>query len=89
MLCRAHLARSQICFASFGKTSPSLGPCVIPSKNPFQNPTRTLLFSKMPDEITFVVERDPESGWFCASWDAPEGGGITTQARALKGSRSD
>lgn len=37
----------------------------------------------MPTEITFVVERDQESGWFCASWDAPEGGGITTQARAL------
>jgi predicted RNase H-like HicB family nuclease len=31
-------------------------------------------------EITLRVERDEESGWFVASWDAPRGkGGITTQ----------
>jgi predicted RNase H-like HicB family nuclease len=37
----------------------------------------------MKNEIAFTVERDSESGWFCASWDAPGGGGITTQGRAL------
>ena len=36
-------------------------------------------------EITFEVERDQESGWFVASWDAPRGqGGITTQGRDLR-----
>ena len=34
-------------------------------------------------EITLTVERDEESGWFVAAWDAPEGGGITTQGRDL------
>jgi len=37
----------------------------------------------MAGEITFSVERDPENGFFTASWDAPEGGGITTQAAAF------
>jgi len=37
----------------------------------------------MTDEIAFTVEHDPESGWFSASWDAPGGGGISTQGRAL------
>ena len=35
-------------------------------------------------EITFTVERDEESGWLTASWDAPNhGGGITTQGKDL------
>ena len=37
----------------------------------------------MKREIAFTVEYDPENAWFSASWDAPEGGGISTQARAL------
>ena len=35
------------------------------------------------NEITLIVERDEESGWLTASWDAPEGGGLTTQGRDL------
>jgi predicted RNase H-like HicB family nuclease len=35
-------------------------------------------------EITFTVERDEDSGWFAASWDAPGGGGISTQGRDLR-----
>ena len=36
-------------------------------------------------EITFNVERDEESGWLTASWDAPRGqGGITTQGKDLR-----
>ena len=36
------------------------------------------------DEITLNVERDGESGWLVASWDAPGGaGGITTQGEDL------
>jgi hypothetical protein len=34
------------------------------------------------EEIVFQVERD-ESGMLVAFWDAPEGGGITTQGRDL------
>ncbi len=35
-------------------------------------------------EITLTVERDEESGWLVASWDAPRGqGGITTQGKDL------
>lgn len=35
-------------------------------------------------EITLLVERDDESGWLVASWDAPDnGGGITTQGKDL------
>jgi len=31
-----------------------------------------------------VVDRDDESGWLVASWDAPDnGGGITTQGKDL------
>ncbi len=30
-------------------------------------------------EITFQVEPCPETGGFVARWDAPRGGGITTQ----------
>lgn len=36
------------------------------------------------DEITFQVQRDEESGWLVASWDAPNGGGITTQGKDLR-----
>ena len=36
-------------------------------------------------EITLTVERDEESGWYVASWDAPRGnGGITNQGRDLR-----
>jgi hypothetical protein len=35
-------------------------------------------------EITFQVCPCDESGWLIASWDAPGGGGITTQARDLR-----
>ena len=36
-------------------------------------------------EITFEIERDEESGWLTASWDAPRGqGGITTQGKDLR-----
>ena len=36
-------------------------------------------------EITFEVERDEQSGWLTASWDAPRGqGGITTQGKDLR-----
>ena len=34
------------------------------------------------DEILFQIETD-ESGVLVASWDAPEGGGITTQGKDL------
>ena len=36
------------------------------------------------EEITLRVEHDEESGWLVASWDSPEGGGITTQGRDLR-----
>ena len=36
-------------------------------------------------EIVFQVERDEESGWLVASWDDPNGGGITTQGEDLRG----
>ena len=37
-------------------------------------------------EITFTIERDEESGWFSASWDAPgQTGGIATQGKDLAG----
>jgi len=37
------------------------------------------------DEITLQVQRDEDSGWLVASWDAPEGsGGITTQGKDLR-----
>jgi hypothetical protein len=40
---------------------------------------------KRPGEITFEVERDEQSGWLTASWDAPRGqGGITTQGKDLR-----
>ena len=32
------------------------------------------------DTITFNIDTDTESGWLIASWDEPQGGGITTQA---------
>ncbi len=36
-------------------------------------------------EITFEIERDEQSGWLTASWDAPRGqGGITTQGKDLR-----
>ena len=35
-------------------------------------------------EIVFNVERDEDSGWLTASWDAPmKTGGITTQGKDL------
>lgn len=35
-------------------------------------------------EIVFTVERDEESAWLTASWDAPDKtGGITTQGKDL------
>ena len=37
------------------------------------------------DEITLQVERDEDSGWLVASWDAPNGaGGITTHGQDLR-----
>ena len=36
------------------------------------------------EEITFQVQRDEESGWLVAWWDAPDGGGITTQGQDLR-----
>ncbi len=40
---------------------------------------------KAMDEITLQVQRDEESGWLVASWDAPDGsGGITTQGKDLR-----
>ena len=36
------------------------------------------------EEITLQVEPDEESGWLVATWDAPEGGGITTQGKDLR-----
>ena len=41
------------------------------------------MYSAMAKEIIFTIERDEESGWFVASWDAPTGGGITTQGKDL------
>jgi hypothetical protein len=39
----------------------------------------------MTKEITFNVERDTESGWLTASWDASRRqGGITTQGKDLR-----
>ncbi len=36
------------------------------------------------EEITLQVQRDEESGWLVASWDDPDGGGITTQGQDLR-----
>ena len=36
------------------------------------------------EEIVFQVETCDESGVLVASWDAPEGGGITTQSKDLR-----
>lgn len=33
--------------------------------------------------LAFQIERDEEAGVFVASWDDPNGGGITTQAETL------
>ena len=35
------------------------------------------------DPFAFKIEPDVEAGVLAASWDDPEGGGITTQARNL------
>jgi hypothetical protein len=35
------------------------------------------------DLLAFKIERDPETDVLIASWDDPEGGGITTQADDL------
>lgn len=37
----------------------------------------------MAKEIAFVVERDADTGAFSASWDGPQGGGISTQGATL------
>lgn len=34
--------------------------------------------------LEFVVEQDQETGALTASWDDPDGGGITTQASSLE-----
>jgi predicted RNase H-like HicB family nuclease len=36
------------------------------------------------EELTLLVSRDEDSGWLVASWDAPGGGGITTQGQDLR-----
>jgi len=36
------------------------------------------------DEITLQISRDEDSGWLVASWDAPGGGGISTQGEDLR-----
>ena len=36
------------------------------------------------EEITLVVELCEESGLLTATWDAPQGGGITTQGKDLR-----
>ncbi len=37
------------------------------------------------NEITLQVQRDEDSGYLLASWDAPDGtGGITTQGEDLR-----
>ena len=36
-------------------------------------------------ELTFTVERCPDTGWLVASWDEAKGkGGITTQGKDLR-----
>ena len=35
------------------------------------------------EPLAFKIERDVEAGVLVASWDDPEGGGITTQAKNL------
>ena len=35
------------------------------------------------ESLAFKIERDVEADVFVASWDDPEGGGITTQAKNL------
>ena len=35
------------------------------------------------DPLAFRIERDVEAGVLVASWDDPDGGGITTQAKNL------
>ena len=48
-------------------------------------PPQTKARLKEMDEITLQVERDAESGWLVAFWDAPGGtGGITTQGEDLR-----
>ena len=34
-------------------------------------------------KLVFTIERDEETGAFTASWDDPDGGGITTQASSF------
>jgi len=36
------------------------------------------------EEITLRVELWQESGWLIATWEAAEGGGITTQGKDLR-----
>ena len=35
------------------------------------------------DRLAFKIERDVKAGVLLASWDDPDGGGITTQAKDL------
>lgn len=37
----------------------------------------------MAQEITLIIERDEQTGWFVATWEDPGGGGITTQGKDL------
>jgi predicted RNase H-like HicB family nuclease len=37
----------------------------------------------MMSPVEFKIERDEESNVFVASWDDPDGGGVTTQADTL------
>ena len=41
------------------------------------------------DEITFNVSPCEDSGVLVASWDAPEGGGITTEGRSMNELRTN
>jgi predicted RNase H-like HicB family nuclease len=39
--------------------------------------------AKSSMKLLFNIEKDEETGVFVASWDDPQGGGITTQAESL------
>lgn len=46
---------------------------------------RRAIVLRVVEEITLQIQRDEESGWLVASWDAPDGvGGITTQGQDLR-----
>jgi len=59
--------------------------CRISNSKSCLTPPGTEARLKEMDEITLQVERDEESGWLVAFWDAPGGtGGITTQGQDLR-----